>query len=153
MRRYSDVMAASASFRVVIDTNVLFEGLTRQGGAAGLVIEAWLAGLLIVYVSNALAYEYVDVLSRKLSENRWQALRPVLGQLLELAQFLEIYYSWRPVSPDAGDDLVVDCAMNAGAIVITSNLRDFRSAEASLGLQVMTPVEVIVKLARNGGDT
>ena len=28
--------------RVVIDTNVLFEGLTKQGGAAGLIVDAWL---------------------------------------------------------------------------------------------------------------
>ena len=145
-------MAADSSFRVVIDTNVVFEGLTKQGGAAGVVIDAWLASLLTVYVSNALAYEYVDVLSRKLSEKRWQTLRPVLGQLLDLCQFVEIHYSWRPTSPDPGDDLVVDCAMNAGATVIASNLRDFRSAEASLGLQVMTPVELIVKLAGNGGE-
>lgn len=145
-------MAADSSFRVVIDTNVLFEGLTKQGSAAGLVIDAWLAGLLTVYVSNALAYEYVDVLSRKLSEKRWQTLRPVLGEFLDLCQFVVIHYSWRPTSPDPGDDLVVDCAMNAGATVITSNLRDFRSAEASLGLKVMTPVELVVKLAGNGGE-
>ena len=77
----------------MIDTNVVFEGLTNQGGAAGLVIDAWLAGLLTVYVSNALAYEYVDVLSRKLSEKRWQTIRPVLGKLLDLCQFAAIYYS------------------------------------------------------------
>lgn len=146
-------MTADSAFRVVIDTNVLFEGLTKQGGAAGLVIDAWLAGLLTVYVSTALAYEYVDVLSRKLSEKRWQRLQPVVGQLLNLSQFVAIHYSWRPTSPDAGDDLVVDCAMNAGAIVVTSNLRDFRSAETSLGLQVMTPVELVVKLAGNGGNS
>ncbi len=54
--------------RVVVDTNILFEGLTKQGGASGLIIDAWLAGLMIVCVSNAIAYEYDDVLSRKLSE-------------------------------------------------------------------------------------
>ncbi|MGD1862092.1 MAG: putative toxin-antitoxin system toxin component, PIN family [Leptolyngbyaceae cyanobacterium] len=146
-------MTADSAFRVVIDTNVVFEGLTKQGGAAGLVIDAWLAGLLTVYVSTALAYEYVDVLSRKLSQKRWQGLQPVVGELLALSQFVAIYYSWRPTSPDAGDDLVVDCAMNAGAIVVTSNLRDFRSAEASLGLRVMTPVELVIKLAGNGGNS
>ena len=143
-------MSTNSPFRVVIDTNVVFEGLTKQGGAAGLVIDAWLAGLLTVYISTALAYEYVDVLSRKLSEKRWQTLRPVLGNLLNSCQFSEIYYSWRPTSPDAGDDLVVDCAMNAGATVITSNIRDFRSAEVSLGLQVMTPVKLVIKLAGYG---
>jgi predicted nucleic acid-binding protein len=134
--------------RVVIDTNVLFEGLTRQGGATGLIVDAWLSGLLEVYISNALAYEYIDVLSRKLSDSRWSKLQPVLGTLLKTAHFTPIYYSWRPISPDAGDDLVVDCAMNAGAIVITANLKDFRQAEESLGLQVMIPIELIIYLAK-----
>ncbi|MDF5730668.1 MAG: PIN domain-containing protein [Rhizonema sp. PD38] len=75
-------MSTASLLRVVIDTNVVFEGLTKQGGAAGLVIDAWLADLLEVCVSNALAYEYEDVLARKLSENRWQKLKPVLGTLL-----------------------------------------------------------------------
>jgi predicted nucleic acid-binding protein len=133
--------------RIVVDTNVVFEGLTKQGGASGLIIDAWLAGLMVVYVSNALAYEYNDVLSRKLSEARWSKLQPVLGQLLDTAQYTNIYFSWRPTSPDAGDDLVIDCAMNAGAIVITSNIRDFRSAKESLGLRVMTPVQFVSALA------
>ena len=130
-----------------MDTNVVFEGLTKQGGASGLIIDAWLAGLIVVCVSNALAYEYEDVLSRKLSEKRWKTLQPVLGYLLNVAQYTNIYFSWRPTSPDAGDDLVIDCAMNAGAIVVTSNIRDFRSARDSLGLQIMTPVEFVSVLA------
>ena len=133
--------------RVVIDTNVVFEGLTKQGGAAGLLIDSWLAGLLEVYISDALAYEYVDVLSRKLSKSRWLELQPILGKLLRQAKFTPIYYSWRPTSLDAGDDLVIDCAMNAGAIVVTLNVRDFGRAIESLGLQVMTPTELIIKLA------
>ncbi|MBE9049516.1 PIN domain-containing protein [Nostocales cyanobacterium LEGE 11386] len=140
-------MSTAPLLRVVIDTNVVFEGLTKQGSSAGLVIDAWLAGLIQVHISNALAYEYEDVLSRKLSETRWQELKPVLGTLLSFSQFTTIYYSWRPTSPDAGDDLVIDCAMNANAIVATYNLRDFRNARKSLGLQVMTPVELVTKLA------
>jgi predicted nucleic acid-binding protein len=139
-------MSPSSLLRVVIDTNVVFEGLTKKGGAAGLVIDAWLAELFYVYVSNALAVEYVDVLSRKLSNDRWLELQPILGTLLNQAQFTPIYFSWRPTSPDAGDDLVVDCGMNANAIVITSNVRDFRQAQQSLGLPVMTPTELVIKL-------
>jgi predicted nucleic acid-binding protein len=136
--------------RIVVDTNVVFEGLTQQGGAAGLIIDAWLAGLMVVCVSSALAYEYDDVLSRKLSEQRWQTLQSVLGQLLNLAQYTNIYFSWRPTSPDAGDDLVIDCAMNTGAIVVTSNIRDSRSARESLGMRVMTPVQFLNLLASGG---
>jgi predicted nucleic acid-binding protein len=140
-------MLSAASLRIVVDTNVVFEGLTKQGGASGLMVDAWLAGLMVVCVSNALAYEYSDVLSRKLSEERWSRLKPVLGQLLSIAQYTNIYFSWRPTSPDAGDDLVIDCAMNAVAIVITSNIRDFQSAKKSLGLRVLTPVQFVEALA------
>ena len=140
-------MLGSASLRIVVDTNVVFEGLTKQGGASGLIVDAWLAGLMVVCVSNALAYEYTDVLSRKLSAERWSQLEPVLAQLLSIAQYTNIYYSWRPTSPDAGDDLVIDCAMNASAIVVTSNIRDFQSAKSSLGLRVLSPIQLVAILA------
>jgi predicted nucleic acid-binding protein len=140
-------MTVSPLMCVLVDTNVLFEGLTKQGGASGLIIDAWLGGWFEVCVSNALAYEYEDVLSRKLSEQRWQRLKPLLGTLLSRAQFTTIYYSWRPTSPDLGDEHVIDCAMNANATVITYNIRDFQSAKESLGLRVMTPVELVLKLA------
>ena len=140
-------MDAVSLSRVVIDTNVVFEGLTKRGGAAGLIIDAWLAGLLQVCVCDALAYEYADVLSRKLSEVRWQRLKPVLGTLLSQAQFVVVHYSWRPISPDPGDEHVIDCAMNAGATVITWNVRDFRTARETLGLRVITPVEAVIQLA------
>ena len=132
--------------RVVLDTNVIFEGLTKRGGAAGLLVDAWLAGLLRVYVSNALAYEYVDVLSRRLAQTPWQRPKPVLGTLLSKAQFVVVYYSWRPASPDPGDDHVIDCAMNAGATVITWNVKDLYAAKDALGLRVITPVEAVVQL-------
>ncbi|WP_319423211.1 PIN domain-containing protein [Pleurocapsa sp. FMAR1] len=134
--------------RIVVDTNVVFEGLTKQGGASGLLIDIWLAGLLEVHISNALAYEYVDVLFRKLSQSRWLKLQPVLTTLISKAKFAPIYYSWRPTSPDPGDDLVIDCGMNAAAIVVTLNIKDFRRAQESLDLQIMTPTELIIELAK-----
>jgi predicted nucleic acid-binding protein len=140
-------MPTDSPIRVAIDTNVVFEGLTKQGGAAGFIVDAWLAGLIQVCVSTALVYEYEDGLARKLSEIRWQKLQPVLSALLGKVEFTVIYYSWRPTSPDSGDDLVIDCAMNAGEIVVTSNTRDFQRAKVSLGLQVMTPTELVIKLA------
>lgn len=135
--------------RVIIDTNVLFEGLTKQGGIEGLIIEAWLVGLIEVVVSDALAYEYADVLSRKLSPQRWLTVKLVLAKLLKTAQFTPIYYTWRPTSPDPGDDLVIDCGMNGNAMIITSNLRDFTKAQQVLGLQVITPLELALKLINN----
>ena len=139
-------MSDNPMLHLVIDTNVVLEGLTKQGSAPGLIIDAWLAGVFKAYVSNALAYEYRDVLSRKLSASSWQNLQPVLGTLLNRSEFTKIYYSWRPTSPDPGDDLVIDCAMNANAIVVTANIRDFESAKKSLGLKVITPTQLILQI-------
>ena len=129
--------------RVVVDANVVFEGLTKTGGAAGLIVDAWLGNLLQAYVSTAIAYEYLDVLSRRLSESRWKRIEPVLGRLLSITTFAPIYFTWRPSSPDAGDDLVIDCALNVGAGAITANVRDFRVAQEALGLYVLTPVAAL----------
>ena len=131
------------SLRVVIDTNVVFEGLTSQGSASGLIIDAWLARLFHPRVSNALAYEYVDVLSRKLNSNRWEKIKPVLSRLLSEADFVPIYYMWRPASPDPADEHLIDCAMNAGAFLVTWNMKDFKTAQTSLGLQVISPIEFL----------
>lgn len=133
--------------RVVLDTNVVFEGVTRRGSACGLLIDAWSADLFTSCVSNALAYEYVDVLSRKLSEKRWAVVRPLVRALLDRAEFVEIHYSWRPTSPDPADEAIVDCTMNAGAILVTRNVRDFRAARAELGLPVLTPEEFLERIA------
>jgi putative PIN family toxin of toxin-antitoxin system len=139
-------MSVFSPLRAVIDTNVVFEGLTKQGGVAGVIIEAWLDDLFQAYVTNALAYEYADVLARKLSSNRWEQLQPVLRTLLRKASFVDIHYSWRPVSPDPGDDHIIDCAMNSAAIVVTTNIRDFQLAQESLGVKVLSPLEFVIEL-------
>jgi putative PIN family toxin of toxin-antitoxin system len=140
-------MSATPLLRLVLDTDVVFEGLTRRGGASGTLVEAWLVGQIYVCVSDSLAYEYTDVLSRKLSAQRWERVKPVLAVLLSRAHLISIYYRWRPVSPDPGDDHVIDCAMNAGAMVVTANRRHFRTAEESLGLPVATATEAVCLLA------
>ncbi len=78
-----------------------------------------------------------------LSPTQWQQAKPILRRLISYIQFVPIYYSWRPLSPDPGDEHVIDCALNANAIVITSNLKDFKIAQQEVGLSVMSPSEYI----------
>src|SRR5262245_18305943 len=123
-------------------------GVTTQGSAPGLIVEAWLSQVFVACVSNALAYEYTDVLARKLSPARWRRLQPIVGTLLTHARFVPVYDCWRPMSPDPGDDPVIDCATNAGVPVVTANVRDFRLAQQTLGLVVLTPVDFATRLAQ-----
>ena len=41
---------------------------------------------------------------------------------------------------------VIDCAMNAGAIVVTENVKDFRLAEKHYGLVVMKSDQFLAEL-------
>jgi predicted nucleic acid-binding protein len=132
-----------ARVRAVIDTNIVFEGLTHRGGPAGVIVSAWMAELFQSCVSQALAYEYEDVLARKLAPERWARTRLVLDALLHRAELVIAHYSWRPSSPDPGDEHVIDCAMNARAMVVTSNLRDFELARIELHLPVLLPVDFL----------
>ena len=145
---YNDTVFGDKA-RVVLDTNVVFEGLTFKKGACGYIIDAWYAQIIEVFVSNALTYEYVDVLARKLSPVRWENTKPILANLLHKANFVTIYYSWRPSSPDPGDDFLVDCVMNANALLVTSNQKDFRMAQAELGILVLTPMQFVQLLAKS----
>lgn len=129
--------------RVVLDTNVIFEGLTKSQSASGLIIDAWQQEMITPCVSTALMYEYEDVLERKLSPMRWKQIQLALNGLLKHADYTTIYFSWRPSSPDPGDDHVVDCALNAKAIVVTANVKDFRQAQISLGVRVARPVDIV----------
>jgi predicted nucleic acid-binding protein len=87
-------MTEQRMLQAVIDTNVVFEGVTTQGSAPGLIVEAWLSQVFVACVSNALAYEYTDVLARKLSPGRWRRLQPMVGRLFAQARFVPVYFSW-----------------------------------------------------------
>ncbi len=133
--------------RAVIDTNVVFEGLTKRDSAGTLILRTWQSGLFQSCVSLALQYEYYDVLARKLSPPRWQRVQPILGSLLRLAEPIIPHYRWRPSSPDPGDEFVIDCAMNARAWIVTYNVRDFELARFELGLVVLLPQEFLTHMS------
>lgn len=66
-----------ARIRAVIDTNVVFEGLTYRAGPAGTIVDAWVAELFQSCVSQALAYEYAgETSSRHASSFTCRSCRP-----------------------------------------------------------------------------
>lgn len=133
----------------MIDTNVLFEGLTALGPAAR-IIDAWVNGDFLPCVSTALALEYEDVLVRKLGKARTETAQKALQALLRRCEWVPIYFSYRPASPDRGDDLVVDCVLNSGGVLVTYNLRDFRKPAEELGVTIFEPAEFLASSRRWG---
>jgi predicted nucleic acid-binding protein len=137
--------------RAVVDTNVLFEGLTHLGPSA-MVGDAWVNRGFQACVSTALALEYQDVLARKLRPIRGEAAMLALQALLTRCEYVPIQLSYRPSARDPGDDFIVDCVMNSRALLVTQNVRDFRAASQRFGFPVLRPVDFLTFLEKESAS-
>ncbi len=98
--------------------------------------------------STALFLEYETVLTRPDIVARHglnsRNLTLFLAEFALLAQPVELHFRWRPQLADAGDELVLEAAVNGRAnCLITHNLRDFRPAAQSFDLPVKTPQDYL----------
>lgn len=136
------------ALRVVLDTNVVVSALrSRRGASAALLLEAG-TGRFQHCLSVALLLEYESALKRPHSGARIprEAIEDVLDYLAATGHLQEIFFLWRPLLPDPGDDHVLEVAV-AGSCeaIITYNRRDFRGAER-FGVRIMTPRELLQRL-------
>lgn len=132
--------------RVVLDTNVVFEGLSHARGACAQLMDAWLArDIFVPCLSLSMALEYQHALSKFGKDKRKDAVA-VLSVLVAMAEPVECLVKYRPRSRDAGDDHVIECVMNAGAVLCTRNTKDFESAAADLGFELYDPEQFASQL-------
>ena len=60
---------------------------------------------------------------------------------------IRISYLWRPLLSDAGDDLVLETAVNRRAdAIVTFNRRGFEPVTARFGIKILTPGEAVRRL-------
>ena len=98
-------------------------------------------GAFDVAVSVPLVLEYEDVLTRDLAEIGFkrEEVTAVIDYICSVAIRQEIFFLWRPVLRDPGDELVLEIAVAANCeAIITHNVRDFDRAR-QFGLRVLSP--------------
>jgi predicted nucleic acid-binding protein len=139
--------------RVVLDTSVVVAGLRSPSGASAELLRRVLAGELSAAATTALLLEYEAVTTRP--EQLLAAGLSLSDAVLvidALAGVLHptpVRWRMRPASTDAGDDLVVEAAVNSGAdVVVTFNLRDLDGACAAAGIRVAAPAVLLLELGR-----
>ena len=134
---------------VVLDTNVLVSGLRSSLGASNAVLHCLALGRYRTAISTALCLEYDDVLNRPglVPTYSPQQIAAYLDSVCAVAEEAYIYFRWRPFLPDPKDDLVLECAVAAGAThIVTHNYKDFQGAD-SLGISVVTPQQFLTILS------
>lgn len=137
--------------RTVLDTDVLVAAIRSDRGASRALLTAALDKRYPTLASVPLMLQYESVLTRAEHLAAAYISAADVGILLDaLAVVIEpirISYLWRPVLPDAGDDLVLETAVNGRAdIVVTFNRRHFERAATPFGLGILGPADAVRRL-------
>lgn len=137
--------------RVVLDTSVVRAGFVSARGASRLLLVKVLEGEVAAAASTALMLQYEDVLMRPatLSEAGVQmdVATSFVDDLCAACIPIRIHVVWRPQSPDPGDDLVIDAAVNGLADVIaTYDQRHLQEPAARFGITAERPADVLRRI-------
>ena len=134
--------------RFVFDTDVIVAAMRSPTGASAALLLAALDARVTPCANVALTIEYEAICTR--AEHRLAAGLNVreVGVFLDahaaLIDPVETHYLWRPQLRDLSDEMVLEAAVNGRAqAIVTFNRRDFGSAPAKFGIDVLLPREAL----------
>jgi predicted nucleic acid-binding protein len=136
-----------------VDTDVVVAAMRSPSGASAALLRLLLQGKGTWLLSVAMALEYEAICM--LAEHRLAAnataedVTNLLNTIFDVIVPVEVHYQWRPQLTDAGDEIVLEAAVNGLADAIVSfNHRDFRGAPGRFEIRLQTPAEVLRELRR-----
>jgi predicted nucleic acid-binding protein len=104
---------------------------------------------MLLSVALALEYEAICMLAEhRLASGLSAADTTVfIDTLIEMAEPIRTYFRWRPQLSDAGDELVLEAAVNGRAdAIVTFNEKDLRVAHRNFGIEVIRPGEALRRI-------
>ena len=135
--------------RIVVDTNVLAAALISPDGPNRAILRRCLLGAYKPLLSNALFSEYEDVTARPAILERCpvgpEDVTVLLEAICSVAEWVSIFYLWRPNLKDEGDNHVLELAAAGNARwIVTNNIRDFSKGELRFpDIQIVTPSDML----------
>ncbi len=127
--------------QIVIDTNVFVSGLRSRRGAAFKLLTMLNDPRWQVNISTTALFEYEEILKREMRHFGLteQDVDDFLDGLCHIANHQDIFYLWRPSSPDVDDEFMIDLAVAAKAdFIVTYNPRDFQQLK-QFGIKAVSP--------------
>lgn len=138
----------------VLDTDVMVAALRSDRGASRQLLLAALYRRFDLLLSVPLMLEYEAVLTRpehlKASGlQRWE-VEQVLDDVAASAVPVQLAFRWRPQLQDPDDDMVLEAAVNGGAVaIVTFNRRHFVAAARMFNCAVVAPSEALQQIRRS----
>ncbi len=108
-------------FSLVIDTNVILVSISSKSKYHW-IFEKIIDQKIILNVTEAILYEYEEIISKKFNSNVAKYfIRTIL--LLPNVKFIKIFFEWNLIDSDKEDNKFVDCAIcsNADFILTEDN--------------------------------
>jgi putative PIN family toxin of toxin-antitoxin system len=136
---------------VVLDTDVVVAAFRSPEGASRWLLRRVLQRRIAAAISVPLLLEYEAVLNRPehLAATKLSSVEigAVLDTLAAVAKPVRLSFRWRPLLPDANDDMVLETAINGGANWIVSfNIRDYGTVGEPFGCGVILPREAVQRI-------
>ena len=136
-----------------MDTDAIVAAMRSPTGASAAILRKARQGKVALLLSVPLAVEYEAVcvrpehqLAAGLSE---QEVRTFVDAVIAIAEPVKIHYLWRPQLRDPSDEMVLETAVNGRANLLTTfNVRDYGTAPARFGIEVMTPREAVERISK-----
>lgn len=136
-----------------MDTDAIVAAMRSPTGASAAIIRKARQRKVALLLSVPLAMEYEAVcvrpehqLAAGLSEH---GVRIFVDAVIAIAEPVKIHYLWRPQLRDPSDEMVLETAVNGRAnLLITFNVRDYGTAPARFGIEVMTPREAVERISK-----
>jgi putative PIN family toxin of toxin-antitoxin system len=137
--------------KLVLDTHVMVAAMRSPRGASAEILWAARQGRVVLLASMPLALEHEAVCSR--SEHRTAAglsdreVQVFVTAIVGLAKPVDTHFFWRPQLRDAGDEMVLEVAINGRAdALVTFNLRDFGPASTRFGVATLLPRKAVRRI-------
>lgn len=137
--------------RVILDTNVILSAMRSQTGASHRLLLTIGHPRWQSVITPALMYEYEDVARRP---GNAPGLSPrditnILDLIFQQSHRQLVWFSWRPLSSDPGDDAILEAAIAGGCdYVVSFNERHLRAAK-EFGIEVVKPVELLKRIGES----
>jgi predicted nucleic acid-binding protein len=128
-------------YRVILDTNVILAAMRSQTGASHRLLLTMGHPRWQCVITPALMYEYEDVARRPgnapgLSP---QEITNILDLIYQQSHRQLVWFSWRPLSSDPGDDAILDAAIAGGCDYVVSFKERHLRAARGFGIEVLKP--------------
>ncbi len=138
---------------LVPDTDVIVAALRSPSGASAALLRLVEEDRVTLLLSVALALEYDAIC--QLPEHCMAAgisqgdAKMFVTTLISMARPVEIHFRWRPQLRDAGDEMVLETAVNGGAdALVTFDHRDYGVGPQVFGIPILLPREALRRIVR-----